>query len=148
MTSRVLFAVVAVMVFVIDRVTKSLVEANVAPGSEVALLPHVWIANTHNSGAAFSIAPYATTFFLIASMVVASGLVWYVARNPVGAWVGVFLGLVMGGTIGNGYDRLVSGTVTDFVALHFWPIFNAADSAITIGVILLLAGYLRGRQRG
>jgi len=52
------------------------------------------------------------------------------------------LGLILGGTIGNGFDRLVHGTVTDFVNVHFWPVFNVADSAISTGVVLLIASYL------
>jgi signal peptidase II len=64
----------------------------------------------------------------------------------VGTGAGVLLGLILGGTAGNGYDRLLHGTVTDFIALHFWPVFNVADSAITVGVVLLLLGYVL-RQR-
>ena len=44
--------------------------------------------------------------------------------------------------LGNGFDRIVHGTVTDFINFHFWPVFNVADSAISIGVVLLIAGYL------
>jgi len=73
---------------------------------------------------------------------VAIGLIVYVFRNPVGVWTGCMLGLILGGTIGNGYDRLVHGEVTDFIAVHWWPVFNLADSAISVGVVLLLAGYL------
>jgi signal peptidase II len=51
----------------------------------------------------------------------------------------------MGGTLGNGYDRVVHGTVTDFIDFHFWPVFNVADSAISTGVVLLIAGYLLRR---
>ena len=106
------------------------------------MLPFVWITNAQNSGAAFGLAQQGTLIFLLASIAVAVGLVVYVARSPVGAWTGALLGLIMGGTIGNGYDRLFHQTVTDFIALHWWPIFNLADSAISIGVALLLAGYL------
>jgi signal peptidase II len=148
-TGRVIFAVLAVAVFVVDRVTKGLVSASVALGTEREALPHVWITNTQNSGAAFGVARQATLFFLLASILVAAGLVYYVARNPVGPWIGALLGLIMGGTLGNGYDRLLHGTVTDFIALHFWPIFNVADSAISVGVALLLLGYLvRSRRPG
>ncbi|HZU15050.1 MAG TPA: signal peptidase II [Candidatus Dormibacteraeota bacterium] len=141
------FALVAVAVVVLDRISKVLVQAYVAPGREVQVLPHLWIANTHNSGAAFGLAPQATLLFLVASVLVSGGLLLYAVRTPMGAWTGAVLGLVMGGTVGNGYDRLVHGTVTDFIALHFWPVFNLADSAISVGVVLLLAGYLRRARR-
>lgn len=147
-TGRSVFAVATVVVFVLDRVTKGLVQAYVSPGTEFELLPRVWITNTQNSGAAFGVAQNATLLFLVASVVVAAGLAVYVARTPMTAWVAVLLGMIMGGTLGNGYDRLVQGTVTDFVALHFWPVFNVADSAISVAVVLLLAGHLlRGTRR-
>ena len=133
----------ALAVFVLDRVTKSLVVAQVPYGTEVPLLGRVVsIANFHNSGAAFGFAPAGATLFLIASIVVAIGLVVYVARTPGNAWNDSVLGLIMGGTLGNGYDRVVNGTVTDFINFHFWPVFNVADSAISIGVVALVAGYL------
>ena len=77
-----------------------------------------------------------------ASVVVAIGLVVYVARNPGQLWTDSALGLILGGTLGNGFDRIVHGTVTDFINVHFWPVFNVADSAISIGVVALVAGYL------
>jgi signal peptidase II len=135
--------VAAVAVFGLDRVSKGLVAAWVAPGSQHAVLPGVWITNTQNSGAAFSIAPNATLFFLLASVVVGAGLVVYVARHQVGLGTAVLLGMILGGDVGNGYDRLVHGTVTDFIDLHWWPVFNIADSAITVGVLLLVLGYFR-----
>ena len=145
---RTLFAVVAAVVFIADRISKRLVVANVQPGTERAALPHVWITNTQNPGAAFGVAQEATAVFLVASVVVAVGLVFYVVRNPVGTGAGVLLGLILGGTAGNGYDRLLHGTVTDFIALHFWPVFNVADSAITVGVVLLLLGYVLRQRSG
>ena len=102
----------------------------------------VEITNVRNSGAAFGFAPAGAAIFLIASVVVSVGLVVYVARNP-GTLLGdAVLGLIMGGTIGNGYDRIVFGTVTDFVDVHFWPVWNVADSAISIGVVAVIAGYV------
>jgi signal peptidase II len=135
--------VVAVAVFVLDRITKTLVQAQIPLGTEVPVIGHlVGFTNVRNSGAAFGVAPAAAAFFLIASVVVAVGLVVYVVRNPGTSWTDAVLGLILGGTLGNGYDRVVSGTVTDFVNFHFWPVFNLADSAISIGVVLLIATYL------
>lgn len=139
---RVAFAVVAVVVFMVDRITKGLVNANVEFGREVSAVPGVvWITNTRNAGAAFGMAQSGATLFLVASIVVAIGIVVYVVRNELTTWACVLAGLILGGTVGNGYDRLVHGWVTDFIALHWWPVFNIADSAITVGVVLLLAGY-------
>jgi signal peptidase II len=130
-------------VFVLDRITKSLVEAQVAFGSEVPVIGHlVGITNVRNSGAAFGFAPAGASIFLLASIAVAVGLVVYIARNPGTPWNDAVLGLIMGGTLGNGYDRVVYGTVTDFINFHFFPVFNVADSAISVGVALLIASYL------
>ncbi|HKW70268.1 MAG TPA: signal peptidase II [Candidatus Dormibacteraeota bacterium] len=138
--------VVALAVFALDRVTKGLVNASLAYGERTTVIPNVVdIVNVRNSGAAFGFAPAGTILFLIASVVVAIGLVVYVARNPGTPWSDGVLGLVMGGTLGNGYDRVVHGTVTDFIDFHFWPVFNVADSAVSVGVALLIAGYLLRR---
>ena len=129
--------------FALDRLTKSLVNANVPFGTEVAVIDHVvGIANVHNSGAAFGFAPAGAAIFLTASVVVSIGLVVYVARHPGDLRTDAILGLILGGTLGNGFDRIAFGTVTDFINFHFWPVFNVADSAISIGVVALLAGYV------
>ena len=141
-TSRVVFVVAAVIVFVADRITKTLVQASVPFGTEVPVIDRVvGITNVHNSGAAFGIAPAFAGIFLVASIAVSIGLTVYVFRNPGNEWTYGLLGLIMGGTIGNGYERLFNGTVTDFINFHFWPVFNVADSAVSTGVVLLIATY-------
>ncbi|HVH63413.1 MAG TPA: signal peptidase II, partial [Candidatus Dormibacteraeota bacterium] len=77
----------AALVFVLDRVTKALVAAQIAYGTEVPVVGHlVGITNVRNSGAAFGVAPAGAGIFLIASIAVAIGLVVYVARNPGTPW--------------------------------------------------------------
>ena len=102
----------------------------------------VGITNVRNSGAAFGVAPAGASIFLVASIVVAIGLVVYIVRNPGTPWNDAVLGLIMGGVLGNGYSRIAYGTVTDFINFHFWPVFNVADSAISVGVVLMIASYL------
>jgi signal peptidase II len=132
---------------VLDRVTKSLVNAQIPFGTEVSLIDHVvGITNVRNSGAAFGFAPAGATLFLVASVLVSIGLVVYVARNPISDWTSLVLGLILGGTLGNGFDRVAHGTVTDFINVHFWPVFNVADAAISTGVVLMIAGYLLRRS--
>lgn len=133
----------AALVFIADRVTKDLVSAQVPYGTEFAAVDHlVWITNIHNSGAAFGMAPALAIVFLLASVAVTIGLVWYVLTHGNTLAVDAVLGLVLGGTVGNGFDRIMFGTVTDFIAVHFWPVFNVADSAVSVGVVLLALGYL------
>jgi len=137
-----------VLVFIADRVTKDLVTATVPYGTEFAAIDHlVWITNIHNSGAAFGLAPAFAIVFLLASFGVACGLVVYVFTHRDSVPADLVLGLVLGGTVGNLFDRVIFGTVTDFVALHFWPVFNVADSAVSTGVVLLLLGYVLRRPQ-
>jgi signal peptidase II len=134
---------VALVVFALDRLTKSLVTAQIPYGTEVLVFGRLLgIANVHNSGAAFGMVPAAAALFLVASIAVAIGLVVYVIRTPSNLYTDAVLGLIMGGTLGNGYDRIMFGTVTDFINFHFWPVFNVADASISVGVVALVAGYL------
>jgi signal peptidase II len=143
---RMAFFTVAVIVFVVDRVTKTIVGATIPYGGEVQVLGGlVSITNIRNSGAAFGFAPAGASFFLIAAIVVAVALVIYVARQPTDLATDAILGLVLGGTVGNGFDRVMAGSVTDFVNVHFWPVFNVADASISTGVALLVAGYFLRR---
>jgi len=134
---------VALAVFVLDRLTKAIVNATVPYGTEVPLLGNlVGITNIRNAGAAFGFAPVGPWFFLVAALAVSVGLVVYVVRQPADLGVDAVLGLILGGAIGNAFDRIINGGgVTDFINFHFWPVFNVADSAVSIGVVLLIAGY-------
>ena len=144
---RILFFAVALVVIVLDRLTKSIVDATIPYGTEVAVVGHlVGITNVRNSGAAFGFAPVGPWFFLLASLVVSIGLIFYVVRQPGDLRADAILGLILGGALGNAFDRILNGGgVTDFINFHFWPVFNVADSAISIGVVLLIAGYLLRR---
>ncbi|OLE79957.1 MAG: signal peptidase II [Actinobacteria bacterium 13_1_20CM_2_65_11] len=137
------FFAVALAVFVLDRLTKAIVNATVPYGTEVPLLGNlVGITNIRNAGAAFGFAPVGPWFFLVAALAVSVGLVVYVVRQPADLGVDAVLGLILGGAIGNAFDRIINGGgVTDFINFHFWPVFNVADSAVSIGVVLLIAGY-------
>ena len=145
---RIAFVLVAVVVFALDRVTKSLVDEQVPYGTEIPVIDHVvWITNIHNSGAAFGLVPALALVFLVASIAVSIGLVAYVATHRNDLLVDAVLGLILGGTTGNGFDRVVHGTVTDFITVHFWPVFNVADAAVSTGVVLLALGYLVRKPR-
>ena len=137
------FFAVALVVFVLDRLTKSIVNATIPYGTEVPVLGHlVGITNIRNAGAAFGFAPVGPWFFLVAALAVSVGLVIYVVRQPGDLSADAVLGLILGGAVGNAFDRVINGGgVTDFINVHFWPVFNVADSAVSIGVVLLVLGY-------
>ncbi len=139
-----LFFAVALAVFVLDRLTKGIVNATVPYGTEVPVFGHlVGITNIRNAGAAFGFAPVGPWFFLIAALAVSVGLAIYVVRQPGDLSADAVFGLILGGAVGNAFDRVINGGgVTDFINVHFWPVFNVADSAVSIGVVLLILGYV------
>ena len=137
---------------VVDRVTKLVVERRfgVGYGPRQVLDHFLFLTVTRNRGAAFGLFQNFTLGFLAVSVVVLIGILIYYWWLPAGDWPArVGLALVFGGALANAYDRLVKGSVIDFIQLPHWPIFNVADSSISVGVaILVLGGLLRsGRVR-
>src|SRR5260370_13279118 len=103
----------------------------------------VGIKKIRNAGAAFGFAPVGPWFFLIAALAVLIGLAVYVLRQRGDLRGDAVFGLIVGGALGNAFDRIVNGGgVTDFINFHFWPVFNVADSGVSVGVVLLIVGYL------
>ena len=100
----------------------------------------------YNTGAAFSFLANAggwqRWFFTLVSVVISAVIVYVLRRQRSAPLVNLALALVLGGALGNLYDRLTLGHVVDFIQLHaagyYWPAFNVADSAITVGVALLI----------
>ena len=148
MTSRrvVLVAVVAVVVFVLDRITKIVVESSLAPGSSVDVVGQ-WIRISHvtNSGAAFGLLPERTTLLSILSVVAVFAIVFYYRRLAADSrLIAATLGMQLGGAFGNLVDRVGQGYVVDFVDVgipagpRFWA-FNVADSSIVVGIIAVTA---------
>jgi signal peptidase II len=145
----------ALLVLVLDQVTKVWAEAALGYAQPVALLPFLNLTLVYNLGAAFSFLADAggwqRSFFIVLSSVISLVLVVWIWRLPPGArLLGSALALVLGGAVGNLVDRLAYGHVIDFIDLHaggwHWPAFNVADSAITCGVLLLLVDGLRARH--
>jgi signal peptidase II len=100
-----------------------------------------------NRGAAFGLFQSFTAGLLVISAIVVLGILVYYARVPSGDWPALLgFALVVGGAIANAYDRGVQGSVIDFIQIPHWPVFNLADSAITVGVGLLLLGAFLNRR--
>jgi signal peptidase II len=143
--------VTAFVAYGLDRVTKILAEETLLHGDPIDLIPGVLTLRfTTNSGGAFSIGQSAPWFFVGVSAVVAIVILATAFRHT-SRLVGVSLGLVLGGALGNLTDRVIRapglrGRVVDFIDLHVWPVFNLADSAIVVGAILLAWVGLRERR--
>jgi signal peptidase II len=133
---------------VADQVTKTLVVMRLAPGESHPLLPPI-ISLTHvqNTGAAFGLFKGQQLVFVGLSLIVIGWLIWELrAPQRLASIVRWGSALILGGASGNLIDRLRLGYVTDFIDCHVWPVFNVGDSAITIGVGLLLIQSLRGAR--
>jgi signal peptidase II len=135
---RALFFAVAALVVAADQLTKLLVIRSIAEGDHVRVLGDVLVlSHVRNSGAAFgTLRGFGGLLALaaVAGVVIFAVIVW---RRP-SPILGAAAGLVAGGAMGNLVDRIVRGTVVDFVDFRFWPAFNVADSAITVGALLLI----------
>jgi len=145
----------AAVVILLDRLSKIWIDKHVESGHFITVIPGVFrISHVFNTGAAFSLfaeslSPLAVRnaliVFSIVAVIVVLGMIWRVGR--VFSWTGVALGLILGGAIGNLYDRFYYHYVVDFLEvriIHYhWPDFNVADSCIVIGACLLLLEIFR-----
>jgi signal peptidase II len=142
--------VAALIVFLLDRVTKFWVTHSMTLGEQLFPSWPVHILYTINSGAAFSILPDADWLFLAVAVGVVLAIAWkwrLLAEQP--GWVQVGVGLLLGGALANAVDRVTQGYVVDFIQLPHWPVFNVADSGITVGVVVLMIRItMAGRERG
>lgn len=141
--------VVAAAVAALDQGTKAWVTAALGPeaGRRVVELLGTLVVFDYveNRGAAFGVLQGAGALLAVLAVAVLGGLVWFCLRQPPGAWWAmVGIGLVMGGAVGNLVDRVRLGYVVDFVAVGWWPRFNLADGAITVGVVCLAIQSLWG----
>lgn len=139
--------VLAAVVVGLDLLTKETVAAGIAPGQQRSVLPGIHLVHVHNTGVAFGFLSGGGTIVLVCTLVALVALIAYLVLHPARRGLWVPTGLLLGGAIGNLIDRLVHGSVTDFIKLPHWPAFNVADMAITFGVIALLFVLERGHAR-
>jgi signal peptidase II len=131
----------------LDQLTKDTVAAGIAPGHEQSLLPGVHLVHVHNTGVAFGVLSGGGAIVLVCTLLALAALIVYFVAHPGRRGLWVPTGLLLGGAIGNLIDRLMHGSVTDFIKLPYWPAFNVADMSITFGVIALLIVLERGHGR-
>jgi signal peptidase II len=147
----------AVAVLALDRITKRLVETRLSFDDTLKVIPGFFdIVHSQNRGVAFGIFndsafQWRTALLVLASLAAAVVVSW-ILRRPAGLDRCTFWGLtlVLGGALGNLYDRVLSGQVTDFLLFYIgdyqWPAFNVADSAIVVGSGLLLIDLVRPKR--
>ena len=153
-----IFAMIAVMVLVLDQITKYLVDSGMQLHESVPIIDGLFnITYIKNPGAAFGFLadspPLFRSAFFIGITVAAVLLILYYIRKYATAapLLTASLSLILGGAVGNLVDRVRFGEVIDFldvyIGTHHWPAFNVADSAISVGAVLLLIEMLRKKER-
>lgn len=145
----VLYYIIALFIIAIDQFTKWLIVKNMYLGERIEIIKDfLYITSHRNRGAAWGILQGQMWFFYIITIVVIIGIVYYIQKAVDGKkLLGVSLGLMLGGAIGNFIDRVIRKEVVDFVDTYIinynFPIFNIADSALVIGVALLMIQMLK-----
>ena len=151
--------VLSVLVLVIDQLSKAHFEGALEMYQQIVVIPDYfsWTL-AYNTGAAFSFLADSSgwqrwLFALIAVVVSAVLVVWLKRLGRNETWLAVALALVLGGAIGNLYDRVVLGHVVDFILVHwqnrhYFPAFNFADSAITVGAVMLALDMFKSKKTG
>ena len=140
----------AAAVVVLDLASKAWITSAFRYGESREVTPFFNLVLVHNTGAAFSFLADAggwQRWFFTGVAIAISAVLFVLLRRQANPWVGAAMALVLGGALGNLYDRVTLGHVVDFVQLHaaghYFPAFNVADSAISVGVVLLLLDGVR-----
>jgi signal peptidase II len=143
-------------VIVLDQLTKLWASSALVYGDPVAVIPFFNLTLLHNTGAAFSFLSEAggwqRWFFALVALIISAVILLWLKRLPRDkVWLAVALALVLGGALGNVWDRITLGYVIDFLDIYYqgwhWPAFNIADSAISVGAVMLIIDSLRGERR-
>lgn len=152
-TYGMMFAIAGVIV-ALDQWTKWLVRTNIPlsgswlPDSLQWLIPYARIVNWHNKGAAFGMFQNGSMVFAVLAIIVVGAIIYYYPQVEKQDWtLRLAMSMQLAGALGNLIDRLTQdGRVTDFLSVGTFPVFNVADSSITVGTIILLLGiYLQER---
>ncbi len=152
------FYAAALGVILLDQITKLIIQVTIPLGHGIPVIPNLLaIVHVLNPGAAFGLfaarsADFRNPFFIGISIVAIGFILYYRHRGLKGhPLASVALSLILGGALGNLVDRLRLGMVVDFLDVHYyqyhWPAFNVADSAITIGVSLMLLEMILGERQ-
>lgn len=140
-----IFFLIALIAFLIDQATKYWIATSLTINEQIPVIGNFFLITSHrNRGAAFGILQDQRWFFIVVTTVVLIGIVWYMLkiRKSGNRLLQTALALVLGGAIGNFFDRALTGEVVDFLQFNFgsytFPIFNVADSCIVVGVALII----------
>lgn len=144
----------ALLIAILDQISKAFINATLTPTETIVITRWFNLVLAHNRGAAFSFLAHAEGwqryFFSGISLLAIIFLTRLIQQHTQKRRFCFALTFIMGGALGNLIDRVVQGTVTDFIQWHvgsyYWPAFNLADSAITVGAVLLIWDSLKARS--
>jgi len=130
----------ALIIIIIDQVAKFLIKTNFQLNQTLPIISNIFhLTYIHNFGAGFGILQHQKYFLIFISIIVIGFIFYYLDRiRNNERLLQMLVGFVLGGTIGNLTDRIINGYVIDFLDFRIWPIFNFADSFVTVGVIRLI----------
>ena len=131
----------AFFVVLLDQLTKFLIRNNLKLGDSIPIIKNIFhFTYVTNTGSAFGLFKGFNLFFVLFSIAVIIAIFYYLRRkiDEEEKFLQLAIGLLLGGTIGNMLDRLSLGFVVDFLDFRVWPVFNAADSAVTASVVILI----------
>ena len=139
---------IASFIVIIDRVTKYFLFNSLAEGQSIKVIPGFFhLTLVLNTGTAFGLFRDRTDFFIILSTLVIALVCFYMRCNRnKDILLTISLGLIVGGAVGNLIDRIAFGYVIDFLDFRIWPVFNLADSAITVGAVFLAVKILLDKR--
>lgn len=141
--------IVAMVILIIDQLTKKIITATMNIGDSYEVIPHFLNITSHrNNGAAWGILSGKMGFFYIITLIILAVLIiFYIKETKYNAFMQVAISLLFAGALGNFIDRLFNGEVVDFIDTNIFgynfPIFNIADSSLTIGVIFVIIALVK-----
>ena len=146
---------ISLSIFLLDILTKNYIQNKIMYGDQVEITSFLSFVHFQNPGAAFSFLSdqggWQRYFLIVISLLAVIYIPWLINQYKKNMLIVIGLLLILGGAIGNLYDRISYGYVIDFIYFHiaefYWPAFNVADSAISIGVLLFLYGSFRSYKK-
>jgi signal peptidase II len=149
----VFYYLIALFVILLDQFTKWLIVSKMNYGDSITIINNILYITSHrNQGAAWGILQGQMWLFYVITLIVIVAIIYYIQKSAKGkVLLGVSLGLMLGGAIGNFIDRVMRKEVVDFIHAYIFsynfPVFNIADSALCIGVILLMIQMLLDERK-
>ncbi|MCX5697793.1 MAG: signal peptidase II [Candidatus Omnitrophica bacterium] len=130
--------IIVIIVLALDQLTKFVAANTLILNNPACVIKGVFCFTlVHNRGAAFGILQNQTLLFIATSIIAIVLIYLNLKKSKACSWYNISLGLILSGAIGNFLDRIIFGYVIDFLDFRIWPVFNVADSAITVGAVLL-----------